>query len=82
MIVMKFGGTSVQDATAMERVIAIVKSKLAYHPIVVVSAMAQITNTLIQCAQLAREGKETEALKLTQDVLGQTSSCSHRSINQ
>ena len=79
MIVMKFGGTSVQDAAAMERVITIVKSKLAYHPIVVVSAMAQITNTLIQCAQLAREGKETEALKLVQDVLAKRH---HEAINQ
>jgi aspartate kinase len=69
MIVMKFGGTSLQDAAAMERVITIIKSKLVYHPIVVVSAMAQITNTLIQCAQLAREGKEPDALKLAQDVL-------------
>jgi len=69
MIVMKFGGTSLQDAAAMERVIAIIKSKLVYHPIVVVSAMAQITSTLIQCAQLAREGKEADALKLVQDAL-------------
>jgi aspartate kinase len=79
MIVMKFGGTSVQDAAAMERVIAIIKSKLAHHPIVVVSAMAQITNTLIQCAQLAREGKEAEALKLLQDVLAKRH---HETIDQ
>jgi aspartate kinase len=79
MIVMKFGGTSVQDAAAMERVVAIVKSKLANHPIVVVSAMAQITNTLIQCAQLAREGKETESLKLIQDILAKRH---HEAIDQ
>ena len=79
MIVMKFGGTSVQDAAAMERVITIIKSKLAHHPIVVVSAMAQITNTLIQCAQLAREGKEPEALKLVHDVLAERH---HEAIDQ
>ncbi len=79
MIVMKFGGTSVQDAAAMERVVTIVKSKMAYHPIVVVSAMAQITNTLIQCAQLAREGKEAEALRLVQGVLAMRH---HETIDQ
>ena len=70
MIVMKFGGTSVQDAEAMGQVIAIVKSKLVQRPIVVVSAMARVTDMLIKCAQLAREGKEVEARRLI-DVLSQ-----------
>ena len=69
MIVMKFGGTSVQDAAAMEQVISIVKSKLARRPIVVLSAMAQITDTLIRCAQLARERNEVEARRLVDEVL-------------
>jgi len=69
MIVMKFGGTSVQDAEAMEQVIAIVKSKLAQQPIVVVSAMARVTDTLIKCARLAGEGKEFEARKIIEDVI-------------
>jgi len=79
MILMKFGGTSVQDSEAMERVITIINSKLVSHPIVVVSAMAQITNTLIQCAQLAREGKETEALGLVKNVLAKRH---HETIDQ
>jgi aspartate kinase len=70
MIVMKFGGTSVQDAEAMGQVIAIVKSKLVQRPIVVVSAMAKVTDMLIKCAQLAREGKEVEARRLV-DILAQ-----------
>jgi len=69
MIVMKFGGTSVQDAEAMEHVIAIVKSKLAQQPIVVISAMARVTDTLIKCAQLAGEGKEFEARKIIEDTI-------------
>ena len=40
MIVMKFGGTSVEDAGAIERAAAIVKSRLPQKPVVVVSAMA------------------------------------------
>jgi aspartate kinase len=69
MIVLKFGGTSVQDATTMEQAIAIVKSKLSSRPIVVASAMGQITDTLIQIARLAREGSEVQAQKLVDDVI-------------
>ena len=44
MIVMKFGGTSVESAVAIERVASIVKARLDRHPIVVVSAMGKTTN--------------------------------------
>ncbi|MGH9537728.1 MAG: hypothetical protein ACRD3H_07380, partial [Terriglobales bacterium] len=42
MIVMKFGGTSVQDAKAIERAAAIVNDRLEQKPVVVVSAMAKV----------------------------------------
>ena len=38
MIVMKFGGTSVEDAAAIERVAGIVGERLAQQPVVIVSA--------------------------------------------
>jgi aspartate kinase len=66
---MKFGGTSVQDADAMEQVVSIVKSKLSRRPIVVVSAMAQVTDTLVRCAHLASRGREFEADELIEDTL-------------
>src|SRR6266849_7859486 len=47
MIVMKFGGTSVQDAKAIERVAHIVQGRLADRPVVVVSAMAKVTDSLL-----------------------------------
>src|SRR5690349_15244182 len=53
MIVMKFGGTSVQDAAAIHNVAEIVKSKLARQPIVVVSAMARVTDALLRIARTA-----------------------------
>ena len=49
MIVMKFGATAVLDQEAIEHVIAILKSKLAQRPIVVVAAMARVTDILIKC---------------------------------
>lgn len=69
MIIMKFGGTSVEDAQAMEQVIAIVKAKLSRRPIVIASAMAKITDTLIECAQLARAGQESAAQRLILEVI-------------
>lgn len=50
MIVMKFGGTSVQDATAINNAIQIVRSRLSRRPVVVVSAMARVTNSLLDIA--------------------------------
>ena len=53
MIVMKFGGTSVQDAKAIERAGAIVKGRLEQKPVVVVSAMAKVTDQLLAMARAA-----------------------------
>lgn len=61
MIVMKFGGTSVQDAEAIDRVCSIVKSRIGKKPVVVLSAVSKATDTLIQSANLAAEGKLREA---------------------
>ena len=44
MIVMKFGGTSVESAAAIERVASIVRAREARRPVVVVSAMGKTTN--------------------------------------
>ena len=63
MIVMKFGGTSVESAEAIERVTGIVKSRLARKPVVVVSAMGKTTNRLLKIADLAVGGKREEALR-------------------
>ena len=63
MIVMKFGGTSVESAAAIERVAAIVKARVDRHPIVVVSAMGKTTNKLLAIAQAAIEGKRDEYIR-------------------
>jgi aspartate kinase len=63
MIVMKFGGTSVESAQAIERVTGIVKSRLDRKPVVVVSAMGKTTNRLLKIADLAVSGRRDEALR-------------------
>ena len=65
MIIMKFGGTSVEDPTAIRRLIAIVRTQLHRRPIVTVSAMGKTTNGLLECARLAAAGEiETANRKL------------------
>src|SRR5262249_17023403 len=64
MIVMKFGGTSVQDAQAIDRVAAIVRGRLPDRPVVVVSALAKITDQLLAMAGAAGAGDRQKALEL------------------
>lgn len=64
MIVMKFGGTSVEDATAIDRVASIVKGRLAEKPVVVVSAMAKVTDQLLAMAAAAGAGDLPKALDI------------------
>src|SRR5450755_4678022 len=63
MIVMKFGGTSVESAAALERVTGIVRCRLDRKPVVVVSAMGKTTNRLLKIANLAVSGQREEALR-------------------
>src|SRR2546422_3746423 len=51
--VLKFGGTSVEDAAACARVAGIVRAHGGSRPVVVVSALAGVTDALLGCA---REG--------------------------
>jgi aspartate kinase len=64
MIVMKFGGSSVQDATAIRRVASIVATRLAEQPVVVVSAMGGITDKLVQISETAARKELASALAL------------------
>jgi len=62
MIVMKFGGTSVESAAAIHRVAGIVRSQSARKPVVVVSAMGKTTNKLLAIAAAAVAGELKSAL--------------------
>lgn len=64
MIVCKFGGTSVQDAEAIERVAGIVRQRLKKKPIVIASAMGRTTNGLLEAARVAASGKRQDGLEI------------------
>ena len=63
MIVLKFGGTSVGDAEAIARTGRIIATRLPRKPIVVVSALAGVTNDLIALAEQAVKGHLIGALR-------------------
>jgi aspartate kinase len=65
MIVMKFGGTSVKDRDAVERLIRIVGNNPSQKRVVVVSALAGVTDTLIKIASHASGGQAGDAAELT-----------------
>ncbi|MBI1355641.1 MAG: lysine-sensitive aspartokinase 3 [Acidobacteria bacterium] len=62
MIVMKFGGSSVESAEALQRVAAIIASHNRRQPVVFVSAMGKTTNRLLEIASLAASGERSAAL--------------------
>jgi aspartate kinase len=63
MIVMKFGGTSVESAAAIERVAGIVRARQQRQPVVVVSAMGKTTNKLLAIAASAMQGNRAEYIR-------------------
>lgn len=59
--VMKFGGTSVGDVAAFERVFHIVSTQIEKCPVVVVSAMTKVTDALLNAFEIAKKGDAAEA---------------------
>ncbi len=70
MIVMKFGGSSVESEEAIARVAAIVRSVEQRRPIVVVSAMGKTTNKLLAAAHEAAAGRREQALTIVDELRG------------
>jgi len=69
--VMKFGGTSVEDARAFARVAELVSSEAARAPaVVVVSAMSKFTDALIAAAEAADGGRADEAARSLEPHFG------------
>jgi aspartate kinase len=60
--VMKFGGTSVENAEAFARVAAIVSGEKENSPVVVTSAMAKVTDALLRAFDLAKKGEVENAV--------------------
>lgn len=59
MIVLKFGGTSVGNAARMQQVLDIVWAQRERAPLLISSAMARVTDTLLRIGQAAQNGDES-----------------------
>ncbi len=68
VVVMKFGGTSVEDAAAIRRLIGIVQSRLGARPVVVVSALARVTDQLLEAGNSAAAGHLGAALAIVRSI--------------
>src|SRR5215471_18407609 len=68
MIVMKFGGTSVEDAPSIERVAEIIRARLAMKPIIVVSAMGKTTRKLLEAAEASAAGDSRTTLGIVAEL--------------
>jgi len=72
--VMKFGGTSVEDAQAFRRVAEIVAARRDEQPVVVVSAMSRMTDALLAAISMATEGNAAAAVRMLDEHLARHTS--------
>ena len=68
MIVMKFGGTSVEDAASVQRVVEIIRARLELQPVVVVSAMGKTTRRLLDAAEASAAGDTATTLAIIAEL--------------
>src|SRR5262245_24610009 len=64
MIVMKFGGTSVEDAAAIDRSCHIVLERISRRPFVIVSALGGATNMLLEAGSFAARSEIGKAMTI------------------
>lgn len=65
--VMKFGGTSVKDAEAFSRVAGIISAEGGDAPVVVTSAMAEVTDALLNAFEAARKGNASAGFAMLRE---------------
>lgn len=68
MIVLKFGGTSVQDSASMNGALEITRQYLSQAPLLVSSAMSGVTNDLVALTQKVGSGDSPGAWSLVEAV--------------
>src|SRR5579862_409879 len=68
LVVMKFGGTSVEDAAAIRRLIGIVEGRPSAQQVIVVSALAKVTDQLLEAGKAAAQGHLGCALAIVRGI--------------
>ncbi|HET6979577.1 MAG TPA: lysine-sensitive aspartokinase 3 [Pyrinomonadaceae bacterium] len=80
-IIMKFGGTSVADAAAFENVARIVTSEHKAAPVVVVSAMSGVTDSLLNATKIAATGDADQAIASLENVFKRHHAVAHELLS-
>jgi aspartate kinase len=80
-VVMKFGGTSVADAAAFENVARIVASEHKAAPVVVVSAMSGVTDSLLNATSIAATGDAERAFASLENVFNRHEVAAHELLS-
>jgi aspartate kinase len=78
---MKFGGTSVADAAAFENAARIVASEHKAAPVVVVSAMSGVTDSLLNATSIAASGDAERAFASLEDVFKRHEAAAHELLS-
>jgi aspartate kinase len=68
MIVMKFGGSSVQNREMIDQALTIAEKQLNRSPVLVASAMGKTTDKLVRIADTAKDGDWDGALRLLNEL--------------
>lgn len=82
MIVIKFGGTSVGAVDRLRTAISIVEERRDLRPVVVVSALAGVTNQLVDASTRAASGELQEALEIVRDIRERHEAVAHELVQQ
>lgn len=77
MIVLKFGGTSVQDSLSMDQALSITEGVLSQAPLLVSSAMAKITDSLIETTVASVSGNGERALEIVEAIKERHLKCAY-----
>jgi aspartate kinase len=80
-VVMKFGGTSVADAAAFENVARIVALEHKAAPVVVVSAMGGVTDSLLNATNIAAAGDAEHAFASLENVFKRHEVAAHELLS-
>lgn len=82
MIVIKFGGTSVGDADRVANAIDIVAERQHLHPVIVVSALAGVTNDLVAASEAACAQKPNDVAEIVRRVRARHEDVALRLVQQ
>lgn len=82
MIVIKFGGTSVGDADRVASAIDIVAERQHLHPVIVVSALAGVTNDLVAASEAACAQKPNDVAEIVRRVRARHEDVALRLVQQ